>query len=67
MATVNSLFIKEVLNHGYPFHKLIWEAINGEEVGDFYKVIHVDRNRLNERSNLKHVFKDTIVNGGDWL
>lgn len=43
----------------YHFHKLIWEAINGEEVGDFYKVIHIDRNKLNERSKLKHFFKDT--------
>ena len=55
-----SIYQKRFKPISYPFHKFIWEAIIGEEVGVFYKVIHIDGNKLNnERSNLIHVFKDT--------
>ena len=41
-------------------HEFIWEAFNGEETSKFFKIIHIDGDKLNNMpDNLKRVFNES--------
>ena len=41
-------------------HVFIWEAFNGEETDKFFKIIHIDGDKLNNRpDNLKRVINES--------
>ena len=41
-------------------HEFIWEAFNNEETNKFFKIIHIDGNKLNNRpDNLKRIFNES--------
>ena len=41
-------------------HEFIWEAYNNEETSSFFKIIHIDGNKLNNKpNNLKRVINDS--------
>ena len=41
-------------------HEFIWEAFNGEETNKYFKIIHIDGDKLNNRpNNLKRVINES--------
>ena len=41
-------------------HEFIWEAFNNEETNKYFKIIHIDKDKLNNTpSNLKRVFNES--------
>ena len=43
-----------------PAHEFIWEAYNNEETNKYFKIIHIDGNKLNNKpDNLKQVLTES--------
>ena len=41
-------------------HEFIWEAFNGEETDKYFKIIHIDGDKLNNRpDNLKRIINES--------